>query len=448
MDKEPGNWLIKMNKRLTICYTKALCGLFFLLSGCTGSTDNNSSNSDPLASAVSITPISGMAPLNINATIQEEYISAFNSAVRSIQWDFGDGSSSSSTSASHRYSTQGSYTLTVTATSIDGDTFSYSDVIHVAPQINNSTALANSPIFFDNFEYAVSRENDPTNHTDAYNAITNIGGWHHVKAENTQGSGKGYLSTVTEIPGYQGTFPGRNSSSVLLMEARPITLGFETDFYLQYGSGSVDDEVPADVWFQFWMYPAHFDEQLSQFENRFKFIYPCNGGYGCTSNNIKWLNTLGHTTGNPFWANRTIRDTTELYVTTLDPFPNDTSSDFQYAGGPTYDAHKTGHTNISENITHNRWTLVQLHYDTSSSAAGGTFEAWLKPLGGSWVKVAEWINGQTVEGELFTWNIPSGQEGGHRLFRMPTTVNDYDFWIYMDDFAIASSRADLPSYNY
>lgn len=418
--------------------------LLLSLTACSGSTGGNGSIPET-SYPVSITPISGMVPLDINVGIDPAYLGAFEGNISSIQWDFGDGSPLATTlNPSHRYSSAGSYTLTVTATSGQGDSYTYSDVIHVAPQITNTSATQNSPLFIDKFEYTVGRENDPN----AYNTITTQGGWHHVKAENTEGSGKGYLYTVTDIPGYRGTFPGVNSSSVLAMEARPVTLGFETDFYLQFGSGRVDNQLPADVWIQFWMYPAHFGEQRSQFENRFKFIYPCNGGYGCQENNIKWLNTIGHTTGNPFWANRNARDTTELYITTLDPFPNDTTSDFQYSGGPAYDAHKIGQTDILENITHNRWTLVRMHYDTSSSAAGGTFEAWLKPLGGDWVKVANWVNGSPVEGQNFTWTIPPGQEGGHRLFRMPTTVNDHDFWIYMDDFSIATSEANLPTYPY
>lgn len=414
--------------------------------GCSGST--GSGTGAPTGSqAVTITPIGGMAPLTINVGISASYVNDFQGNISSISWDFGDGSSASSTNATHTYTIPGSYPLTVTATSTQGDNYTYSDVIHVAPQINNSAAsIGISHTFFDNFEYVVDRDGDP----DAgYSAITNQGHWEHAKAENMpNASGKGYIYTTTDIPGYEGTFPGINSSRVLVMEARPVTLGFETDFYLQFGQGSIDNTVPANVWFQFWMYPVYFEDQKSEFENRFKFIYPCNGGYGCQADNIKWLNTIGHTTGNPFWANRDTRDTTELYITTLDPFPDDTTSDFQWAGSVPYDAHKIGQTNVNENIAHNRWTLVTLHYDTSSSAAGGTFQAWLKPLGGTEVQVANWVNGTPVEGQAFTWTIPSGQEGGHRMFRMPTTVNDHDFWIYMDDFAIATSRSDLPVYPY
>ena len=63
----------------------------------------------------------------------------------------------------------------------------------------------------------------------------------------------------------------------------------------------------------------------------------------------------------------------------------------------------------------------------------------------------EWIDGQ---GGL-TWQIQPGDIGGHRVFRMPTTIGPavvdanhvpYDIWMYLDDFAMAASEAALPQY--
>jgi hypothetical protein len=69
----------------------------------------------------------------------------------------------------------------------------------------------------------------------------------------------------------------------------------------------------------------------------------------------------------------------------------------------------------------------------------------MKPLNGSWVKVAEWIDGVTSD---FAWTIPQSDVGGHHVFRMPTTIDDFDSWIYLDDFAMATSEDDLPVYPY
>jgi hypothetical protein len=125
-------------------------------------------------------------------------------------------------------------------------------------------------------------------------------------------------------------------------------------------------------------------------------------------------------------------------MTTVDPF--NLYIDYQLA--PDYNQFKLGQTNVGENLTPNRWTLVKIHIDTSTTS--GSYEAWLKPLGGSWVKVAEWIDGVTPD---FSWIIPADDVGGHRVLRMPTTINDVDSWIYLDDFAMATSEADLPVYS-
>lgn len=68
----------------------------------------------------------------------------------------------------------------------------------------------------------------------------------------------------------------------------------------------------------------------------------------------------------------------------------------------------------------------------------------MKPLGGRWMKVAEWIDGQTPN---FSWIIPTQNVGGHRVFRMPTTIEGADSWIYMDDFAMATTEDSLPVYD-
>ena len=79
---------------------------------------------------------------------------------------------------------------------------------------------------------------------------------------------------------------------------------------------------------------------------------------------------------------------------------------------------------ITEWMRPNRWTLVKMHFNTTSTT-GNSWEMWLRPYGGTWLKVAEWIGGVTPG---FTWDIPAGSVGGHRVLRMPTTV-DHDYRI-------------------
>jgi hypothetical protein len=120
--------------------------------------------------------------------------------------------------------------------------------------------------------------------------------------------------------------------------------------------------------------------------------------------------------------------------------------------GADYNRWKMGQTSLEQQILANRWTLVKLHFDTSKTSAG--WEAWLRPMGGKWVRVAEWIDGVTPE---FSWKIPPEKVGGHRVFRMPTTQGDHaswgdraknnkDSWIYMDDFTMSGSEEALPKY--
>ena len=117
--------------------------------------------------------------------------------------------------------------------------------------------------------------------------------------------------------------------------------------------------------------------------------------------------------------------------------------------GPSYNRWKMGQTSLDEQIVANRWTLVKLHFDTSKTSA--RWEAWLRPMGGKQVKVAEWIDGVTPD---FSWKMPADKVGGHKVFRMPTTnggwgeraKDNMDSWRYMDDFAMAGSEDALPQY--
>jgi len=396
-------------------------------------------NQSPVA-RISATPTSGVSALLVNVDASG---STDDNGIVSYSWSFGDGNSSQNAVTSHTYATAGSYNLTLTVTDGSGLTGSTSTTINVFDSLDNSQVIVPAGVtFYDSFEYTVDRNNsaDPTG---VNTLFTSQGGWTRVKSINTTGSHNGYMYTVNQIPGYSGSFPGRNSTSVLAIEARPGSLGSQTDFYLQYGDENAPaNTVPGNVWFQFWIYSNRYDDptnqndQMSAYDGRFKFIYPCNGPYPCQSGQINWLNCMGFTTGEPYWANE---DNTQVFMTNIDPY--NTNVDYQLA--PEWNQFKLGQTDVSENITPNRWTLVKIHYDTSTTS--GTFEAWMKPLGQPWVKVAEWIDGQTPN---FSWTIPASDVGGHRVFRMPTTMDGYDSWMYLDDFAMATSEADLPVYPY
>jgi hypothetical protein len=294
-------------------------------------------------------------------------------------------------------------------------------------------------VFVDTFEYAVGRSDTSANST-----FTSRG-WSAAKTSQTESGARGYLYTTTSIPGFTGTFPGTGSSRVLAIEALPGTLQGQTDFYLQLGNGesaAYDDYIPGDVWFQFWVYPQNYGSQISRYGTRNKFLYACNGPYPCNSH--LWLMGQGSPTYN---ANNQF------------PLGDPTAGQYFWnltsAAGPGTmsrtdnpdNGNQIGAQNTSEWMRPNRWTLVKMHMNTTSTS-GNSWEVWLRPYGGAWTKVSDWVGGRTPG---FTWNIPSSAVGGHRVLRMPTTIGAptsqwYDYWMYMDDFTMATTEQDLTVY--
>ena len=314
---------------------------------------------------------------------------------------------------------------------------------------NNKAFSPSDALFFDSFEYRAARDSSSALEMFKRN------GWSEVKSQqiNPKRHPLGFLYTTDSIPGYDGQFPGIDSKSVLAIEALPTTLGYyegpntfwgnmQTDFYLQLGGADQPaGTIPADVWFQFWMYTT--GGKTGGFDRGLKFLYPCNGGYPCQS--ASWLMTLGSTSQNPHWV-----ELSNAGEPVPDVFLQMRGTNAAWTPG--YDADdQFGQTNTSERIRAGRWVLVRLHIDTSG--AQGKFEAWLRPLGGKEVKVAENIGGVT---RGFDW--PITDRSGHKVLRMPTTIGSsrvvrlypksYDVTFYLDDFTMAESKDDLPVYSY
>lgn len=309
-------------------------------------------------------------------------------------------------------------------------------------------------LHYDEFEYDVKR--DEINPQPAF--ITR-GKWSAVKAINTGRNAAGYLYTVDRIPGYQGKFPGRNSRRVLAIEALPGKFQTQTDLYLRYGDPQGPaNQVPGDVWFQFWVYlncyddPQDKEDQLSGITHG-KFLYPSvDGKYPA---HPLWLFTIRHSSYVFLKGEKEPREIEAPTYQEMLLHAESLGREGPYAHikkGPEYNRWKLGQTSLEERVVANRWTLVRLHFDTSTTSA--RYEAWLRPLGGKTVKVAEWIDGVTAD---FSWKIPPDKVGGHKTFCMPTTLgahsswgdrakHNQDCWIYLDDFAMADSQDALPTY--
>jgi len=324
----------------------------------------------------------------------------------------------------------------------------------------DSTRLGSDPgprglLFYDDFEYVVDRDKK-----DERPAFIAQGKWSGVKSINASASRSGgYLYTVDRIPGYEGRFPGRNSNRVLAIEGLPGKFQTQTDFYLQYGDPrDPADQVPGDVWFQFWIYLNYHDDPLDREDQlsgitHGKFLYPSvDGNYPA---HPLWLFTIRHSSYVFLKGEAEPREIEASSYQEILLHAESLGREGPYANirkGPDYNRWKLGQTSLEERIMANRWMLVKLHFDTSTMSAG--YEAWLRPLGGKTVKVAEWIDGVTPH---FSWKIPADKVGGHKAFRIPTTLGDHsewgdraknnrDCWIYLDDFAVASAEESLPRY--
>ncbi len=399
-------------------------------------------NIAPVAS-ISATPSSGQTSLQVNFIAADA--SSNSTAIVSYSWDFGDGNTASGENVTHSYDIANTYTARLTLTDANGETDSSTRQIYVfGSSVDNSQAIVpNSVYFYDDFNYRVQRSGDSLSQFQAH-------GWSGGKAENLPaGSGKGYIYTTSSIPGYSGPFPGKDSTRVLALEGRPSSFGIQTDFYLQFG-GDFDDQIPADVWFQYWMYNNYYDDptdqndQMSRFGPHPKFIYPTKGGY--PSNNGLWILYSSNNSKAPY-SNDLGQNSSEFYFYLAD------MEDISYLQTNGSSSWKIGQTDISDHIVPNRWTLVKIHIDTST--VNPRYEQWMKPMGGQWLKVAEQIQGQTPN---LNWQIEPQNVGGHRSFRMPTTQNpcrfagdpnlSCDSWMYLDDFTIATSEDTLPVYPY
>ena len=294
----------------------------------------------------------------------------------------------------------------------------------------------------DNFEYVVTR--DQIGKAAAFAAN---GGWDYAKSNPEAARACGYIYTTNAIPGYSGAFPGTNSSRVLAMEFLPRSMNclvgtswYQTDAYLQKGGESAaQNTIPPNTWYQFWIYINNSGTQQTRWDGQgTKWLYPCiNGAPTCTGSNISFLYLLKQNSYNPYSSTATGAD---AYIE-LEGFGA------SYApGGPSPEDRKLGH-NVAPGtgkLVANTWILVKVHIDLSGSQ--GVYQEWHKTVGGSFVQTANWVGGVTSG---FVWPLSGlnpSRSVGQKSLKLGTTWNNYDGWIYLDDFVMATSEADLPVY--
>ncbi|MCP9471944.1 MAG: hypothetical protein NNA30_04355 [Nitrospira sp.] len=278
-------------------------------------------------------------------------------------------------------------------------------------------------VLSDSFEYEASRN------TTNVEVTLQAHGWSGVKANNSHyGRGSGYIHT---------RFDGTRNSRVLVLESLPSMSpppppGFpyrQTDYWISYGSESHPLEtIPANVWFQFWIYAT----PTSEFHSG-KFIYPCRGPYPCTTENFAWLLTFQ--TGCGTEGHYRQGGVGEWFFLLRAPLAS-------YSAVPEWDRDKLYQNQGCIPFVRGQWYQIRIHIDVSNPQ--GVYELWVRQNSiQAWTKHAEWIGGMTPQ---FNWTLPVGQREGNRALRMLTTVNAVDSTFYLDDFIMATSLQDLESY--
>lgn len=285
----------------------------------------------------------------------------------------------------------------------------------------------------DNFEYEASRTGT------GGDAFVNIGPWTGVKSINsTMGRGCGYIYTTNSIPGFSGRFPGNNSNRVAVLEFLPATLNcyvgpgncpnspgnwLQTDAYLHYGSNTIGF-IPANTWIQFWVYLQRYGNQMSRFYKG-KWLYSCpEEGGTCPYGAPDWMGVFKE-------------------ETSYSPFNESTTAGNTYFSTDTQGSGVIGHNKYSRGglLEANKWHLIKINYDMRNSSSG-VWRMWKRTQAESaFTLIAEWVGGVTPG---FTY-MPSNTSG-QRWLKVGTTLDCYDSWWYYDDFVIATSEADLPTY--
>lgn len=344
----------------------------------------------------------------------------------------------------------------ITATNAFDLTTALADCTQVSAEVNPG-GEEETYLFFDDFNYAVSRGSSGVDTGKA--ATFAAAGWNGFKDETTQsGQSRGFLSTATSIPGYSGSIPG--GGRMLRIEALPTTYGQQTDFYLGLGSGIAGD-IPANVWFQHWMYINRSGAEMSAFSGiRNKWLYPKIGGsgsgYPMGNPDTAWLCNIGSNryegtlnVAAPVAGAMTFRTHAEPVSSGVNrAYKTDqvTTGNFQQM---------TPRGLASENdhwLFPNTMYLVKYNFDVAQNP--GSHRIWWREYGqhvaGFGNPRSQWIEGVTTG---FTYDTYAADHLGGKRLRIPTTVSvgagpSSDFYIYIKDFAMAATEGGLPTYGY
>lgn len=322
----------------------------------------------------------------------------------------------------------------------------------VLTQSSGGTNNPGNPLFFDDFDYVVGR-----NDSSAVKQAAFLGaGWTRIFDEMTNpGSSQGFISTASSIPGYSGSIPS-TSGRMLRLEATVGTVGIQNDLHVQLGNGT-DGDIPANVWLQHWVYINHSGAELSDFINiRNKWLYPkfgASSGYPTPTADTAWLCDMGNAR---FQGNTTFTSPTPGAMTFRTHAEPGTGGNRAYMTDQAASGNSqqmTPRDLATENdhwLFPNTWYLVKYNFDVAQNP--GSHRIWWREYGqhvaGFGSPRSQWIEGTTSG---FTYDTYAQDQLGAKFLRMPVTVgttggSGANYYIYQSDFAMAASESDLPTY--
>lgn len=257
------------------------------------------------------------------------------------------------------------------------------------------------------------------------------------------------VTIATSIPGYSGPMP--SGSKVIRVWTDAINEQADAGVGIgDAGNATYDNYIPADAWWQVAIYINNYGAEVpaNLVDRPMKLFYPCADNYPCgsaTYGGYFLIETARHTSYEPHNSTALSADTTgAMWIVSRD----NTEGTPNYTGAAPGDENKLGQTNLSEWLKPNRWNILKCHTNFTNTSAA-SLECWLGPMGGAMTKIMSWVGGVAVEGSAFSWTVPRAT--GHRQMIVPSTQpanNTFPqtLYTYYDDFTVATTEADLPTY--